>query len=132
MRRLRRHRPQTLWRFKNAQHFRKPSPALPLHAVSTPLKSIVQNNTLWGTYFEDLNDAAEFRRLRTPLAHELGERFIPAVEAFAKRGTWEADTVRRSGDVTNSARTDRQAADGHISPKPPSGCRFGTAFIRVS
>lgn len=68
-------------------------------------KSIVQNNTLWGTYFEDLNDATEFRRLRTPLAHELGERFIPAVEAFAKRGTWEADTVRRNGDVTNGART---------------------------
>src|SRR3954467_10123399 len=68
-------------------------------------KSIVQNSTLWGTYFEDLNDATEFRHLRAPLAHELGERFIPAVEAFAKRGTWEADTVRRNGGVTNGART---------------------------
>src|SRR4051812_18230345 len=68
-------------------------------------KSIVQNSTLWGTYFEDLSDATAFRHLRTPLADELGERFIPAVEAFAKRGTWEADTVRRNGGVTRSART---------------------------
>jgi len=68
-------------------------------------KSIVQNNTLWGTYFEDLNDSTEFKHIRTPLAEELGERFIPVVEAFAKRGSWEADTVRRNGGVTSGART---------------------------
>jgi hypothetical protein len=67
-------------------------------------RSIVLNNTFWATYFQDLNDATEFRHMRTPLAEELGERFIPAVEAFARRGTWEADTVRRQGGVTSGAR----------------------------
>lgn len=68
-------------------------------------KSIVQNNTLWGTYFDDLNDSTEFKHIRTPLAEELGERFIPVVEAFAKRGSWETDTVRRNGGVISGAHT---------------------------
>jgi hypothetical protein len=67
-------------------------------------KSIIKNNTFWGTYFEDLNDATEFRHMREPLAEELGERCIPVVESFAKRGTWEAEAVRRHGGVAPGAR----------------------------
>lgn len=66
-------------------------------------QSIVVNNTLWGTYFEDLNDATEFRHLRGPLAEELGERFIPTVKSFAKKGGWRAQTVRAQGGVKNAA-----------------------------
>jgi hypothetical protein len=67
-------------------------------------RSIVKNNTLWATYFEDLNDSTEFRHMRTPLAEELGERSVPVVEAFSKRGQWQADTVRRHGGVAPAAR----------------------------
>src|SRR6187401_1722049 len=67
-------------------------------------RSIVLNNTLWATNFEDLIDATEFRHMRAPLAEELGERFIPAVEAFARRGQWEADSVLRQGGVGPGAR----------------------------
>jgi hypothetical protein len=42
--------------------------------------------------------------MREPLAEELGERFIPVVETFANRGTWEAEAVRRLGGVAPSAR----------------------------
>jgi hypothetical protein len=66
-------------------------------------KSIVGNNTLWATYFEDLNDASEFKVLRTPLAEELGFRFISTVEAFANRGGWQAETIRSKGGVRSAA-----------------------------
>jgi hypothetical protein len=67
-------------------------------------RSIVLNNTLWTTSFEDLNDSTEFRRMRAPLAEKLGERFVPAVEAFSGRGQWETDAVRRQGGVEPGAR----------------------------
>jgi hypothetical protein len=67
-------------------------------------RSIVLNNTLWATAFEDLNDSSAFRHMRAPLAEMLGERFIPAVEAFSARGQWEADVVRRQGGVGPGAR----------------------------
>jgi len=85
----------------------------PSHADSHPrlyhytgehaFRSIVGTNTLWATYFEDLNDASEFKVLRTPLAEELGDRFISTVEAFAKRGGWQAETVRSQGGVRPAA-----------------------------
>lgn len=68
-------------------------------------RSIVLNNAFWATYFEDLNDSTEFRHMRAPLAEELGERFIPVVDAFSKQGSWQADTVRREGGVASAART---------------------------
>ena len=67
-------------------------------------RSIVLNNTFWTTYFEDLNDSTEFRHARAPLAEKLGERLIPVVEAFSRRGQWEADAVRRQGGVASGAR----------------------------
>ena len=67
-------------------------------------RSIVRNNTLWGTYFDDLNDAREFQQMRPTLAAEMGERLIQVVETFARRGIWESDTVRRHGGVVHAAR----------------------------
>jgi hypothetical protein len=82
-----------------AQH-----PRLYHYTNAHSFRSIVTGNTFWGTYFEDLNNATEFRHMHGPLGEELGKRCVPIVEAFSKRGTWEADIVRRHGGVSSSSR----------------------------
>jgi hypothetical protein len=71
-------------------------------------RSIVAGNSIWGTYFEDLNDSTEFRHMREPLAKEMGERLVPVIERFAQSGDRERDAVRRAGGVSNGAATAAQ------------------------
>jgi hypothetical protein len=46
-------------------------------------RSIVMRNSLWSTYYENLNDATEFRHTREPLAKVMADRFQPMIETLA-------------------------------------------------
>jgi hypothetical protein len=66
-------------------------------------RSIVRGNSLWGTYYEDLNDATEFRHMREPLAKVMADRFQPVIEMLAEANLGAKEAVRKEGGTRRAA-----------------------------
>ena len=62
-------------------------------------RSIVRGNSLWGTYYEDLNDATEFRHMPEPLAKVMADRFQPVIETLAEANLGAKEAVRKEGGM---------------------------------
>jgi hypothetical protein len=61
------------------------------------LKGILGSNSLWATYFADLNDSQEIHEVRTPLVNELGTRFQQLVEDFGGKSFRNRKIVSKAG-----------------------------------
>src|SRR5580704_11680301 len=66
-------------------------------------RSIVMRNSLWSTYYEDLNDATEFRHMREPLAKVMADRFQPAIETLADANPAAKEVIRNDGGSRRAA-----------------------------
>jgi hypothetical protein len=67
-------------------------------------RSIVMGNSLWSTYYEDLNDATEFRHMREPLAKAMAERFEPIIEGLANANPTAKEIIRKDGGTRHAAK----------------------------
>ena len=63
-----------------AQRVVKAHPELFHYTGTAGLKGIIESNSLWATYFADMNDAQEIHTIRVPLADELEKRLKTVVE----------------------------------------------------
>lgn len=54
-------------------------PELYHYTTEAGLKGIVESNSLWATYFADMNDAQEIQALRAPLITDLTARLTPLI-----------------------------------------------------
>jgi hypothetical protein len=62
-----------------AQRIVKAHSELHHYTGAVGLKGIVESNSMWATYFADMNDAQEIHTLRVPLVDELAKRLDPIV-----------------------------------------------------
>jgi hypothetical protein len=72
-------------------------PHLYHYTTEAGLKGIVESNSLWATYFRDMNDATEIHELRAPLVRELARRLTPFVNERRRKGIPVSKTVSMSG-----------------------------------
>src|SRR4051794_6267333 len=63
-----------------AQRIVKTHKELHHYTGAVGLKGIVESNSMWATYFADMNDAQEIHSLRVPLVNELAKRLDPVVK----------------------------------------------------
>jgi len=66
-------------------------------------RGIMESNSLWATYFEDLNDSKEIHELRVPLVQELTAWFMPLVLEFRQSGLRESQIVSKAGGNIRAA-----------------------------
>jgi hypothetical protein len=66
-------------------------------------RSIVGGNSLWSTYFEDMNDASEFRHMRKPLDQAMADRFVPVIEVLANANPDAREEIRKDGGTRRAA-----------------------------
>jgi hypothetical protein len=76
-----------------------------LHHYTTRggLTGIVSTNTLWGTYFRDLNDASELMVIRQPLIAELTASFRNVIQKQRRRRHRIDRAVSKAGGVNRAA-----------------------------
>jgi Protein of unknown function (DUF2971) len=63
------------------------------------LKGIIDNNSLWATYFGDLSDANEIHELRVPLVQELAQRLVPFFRELRQKGLGKRNGVSHLHDT---------------------------------
>jgi hypothetical protein len=63
----------------------------------------VESNSLWATYFADLNDSKEIHELRVPLVSELTTWFAPLVREYRQSGFRESQVVSNAGGNVRAA-----------------------------
>ena len=66
-------------------------------------RSIVTGNSLRGTYYDDLNDATEFRRMREPLAQVMANHFEPIIEKLADANPGAKAAISKEGGTQRAA-----------------------------
>ncbi len=75
-------------------------------------EGIVRSNTLWATFYKDLNDTTEVTALREPLRHALGNYFIQTIRTKARNSLKVTMESKRRGGVVAWAQS---AAQGLVS-----------------
>jgi hypothetical protein len=84
-------------------------PELYHYTDSGGLKGIIETNSLWATYFADLNDAREMHVLRAPLVDELGKRLDRVVREAQLRNpdrdcaVWKRDAAKTLARIWGNA-----------------------------
>ena len=115
-----------------AGNFAASHPRLYHYTDAHAFRSIVMGNSLWGTYYEDLNDATEFRHMREPLAKVLVDRFQPVIEALAAANPEANEMIRKDGGTRRAAeRVARIMSDNlyKVTFKQPEKDREQNSFV---
>ena len=92
-----------------AEHVIAFCPELHHYTDTGGLKGIVESNSLWATYFGDLNDAQEVHALRVPLVDELGNRLDRVVREGRLRNpprdsaVWKRDASKTLARIWGNA-----------------------------
>jgi hypothetical protein len=87
-----------------AQRIVKAHSELHHYTGAAGLKGIVESNSMWATYFADMNDAQEIHTLRVPLVDELAKRLDPIVKQIRLRNPPKDNAVRRPDAARRLAR----------------------------
>jgi hypothetical protein len=66
-------------------------------------RSIVTGNSLWSTYYENLNDATEFQHMRKPLVQVSADHFQPVIEALADATPAIKEVIDKDGGLRRAA-----------------------------
>ena len=75
-------------------------------------EGIVKSNTLWASFYKDLNDTTEVTSLREPLRHALGKYFVQTIRTKARDSLKVTLETKRRGGVLAWAQS---AAQGLVS-----------------
>ncbi|MGA8498600.1 MAG: DUF2971 domain-containing protein [Xanthobacteraceae bacterium] len=87
----------------NQGHLAANHPLLYHYTNAHAFRSIVMRNSLWSTYYENLNDATEFQRMREPLAKVMADRFQPMIETLADANPTAKEVIRNDGGSRRAA-----------------------------
>jgi hypothetical protein len=69
------------------------------------LRGIVKSNSLWATYYRNMNDANEIYELRSPLVAELVRRLTPFAQDLRRKGRRATQLFSASAEAEHFANT---------------------------
>ena len=87
----------------NQDRLAESHPRLYHYTDAHAFRSIVMRNSLWSTYYENLNDATELRHMREPLAKVMADRFQPVIETLADANPDAKEVIRNDGGSRRAA-----------------------------